>query len=750
MDNTLQEVKVKAKESFGDELEGLLVFGSRPRNEHREDSDIDLLVLFKHFVNKGKVDKFRNWFIDFQSEKNLLVDKQYPGEYISRSMLERSLLGYGFVIDDERCIKVNNLGSSDWNSFNEYRQWLACFSCPNKVLIGDPNKFDEYKARALGTVVIIVVNNLKLRDFDAYILAESLLSRGKEYLGFVDSISTRKYLENELPNVFERMVQDDRLIKNDERFNLNTEKVEDFLPMLTRDDDFRFKSNFVGKESTSETISYLKQSFDIGLKHITEADETINYKPEDEIKNQFTENIPQKGRSMNEILLEFKSKILDGSINQFNPNYIAFPDAGNAVSGLSADTLIPFINQNLISTTKSAPTGTFAEIQVINWIRELLGYQVNKFPSEASECAGMFVSGGVMANTIGLLAARCKTFPNSRSKGMSSAKVKPILIIAGPTVYHYSHIAAFWWLGMGEENIVYVKTTDKFRFDPKDLKEKIKKYNNGDTSKVVAVVCQAGDSRTTTIEDFETISNIVKNNGIWLHIDACHGGVMLFSSRLKKKLKGIENANSVSIDPHKGLCLTYPASMVLFKNVEDLKLLAKSTDITINKGSYDLGQITPFLGSKSFESLKLWFLIKNLGVEGIGKLVEYRYNLAESWQQSIDKSKYFVSLNSIELNSVVFSISPSKVRNHYPDKIISRVKLSELNKGLHNKVYADGHLCIHTFDFIDYPNVLKFDTREKIRVLGSIFGNPLTNNHDFRFIIEYMESLLEDLLANHF
>lgn len=304
---------------------------------------------------------------------------------------------------------------------------------------------------------------------------------------------------------------------------------------------------------------------------------------------------------------------------------------------------------------------TFVEIQVIQWLRELVGFSITgTYPQSALGAGGVMTASGTHANATALLVARCKSFPESRKIGLCSLKIRPILIIPPDSLYHYSHIASFWWLGLGEDNIVHVDVSKDYRIDCDDLDKKLQYYNNGVTSIVVAVICQAGDSRTTTIEDFNKIADLTTKHNVWLHVDACHGGVLLFSETHQKKMAGIERVNSVSIDPHKGLCVPYSSSVVLFRDTDDLAFIGKSTDITIQKGSYDMGQITPFIGSRPFDSLKLWLLINNLGVRGIGNLVDYRYKLAQKWFEKISLSRFFMTLNNVDLNSVVFSVSPNK------------------------------------------------------------------------------------------
>jgi len=346
-----------------------------------------------------------------------------------------------------------------------------------------------------------------------------------------------------------------------------------------------------------------------------------------------------------------------------------------------------------------------------------------------------------------ILVARCKAFPQSRKKGLYTSQIQPILIIAADTLYHYSHIASFWWLGLGEENIVFVKALSDFRLDCDDLDKKLSQYNNGKTSKVVAVVGQAGDSRTTTIEDFKKVVAITKKHNVWLHVDACHGGVLLFSKKHRHSMQGIEQANSISLDPHKGLGIPYPSSAVLFRDPKDCELISKSTDITIQRGSYDLGQITSFFGSRAFDSLKLWFLIKHFGTDGIGVLVDYRYKLAQKWVNGIKDSMFFESLNEVTLNSVVFSISSKKIQKVYPALLLDREKIGRLNKLIHDAVYQEGYLCIHTFDIVD---VAKKITAEggRLRVLGVTIGNPYTLAADFSNHIVYLDKKVKELIKS--
>lgn len=746
MNKELQIMASMVNNHFGNNLVFAVVFGSRARMEHRKNSDVDLLVVHKlSRKNITVVDAFKKDFGEYQAQLGLEIDYKYLGEYITIKDLQKSIDGYGFIKDD-KTVLIERIGKNDWNLFNEYRQWLSCLATPNICITGDKDEYNKIQHLCLKSSILLSILANYSQSFSLENIIDDLVNYGKDYLGFCSTEKTKLYLLERLPKLFEELTKEKLLTVNTSGYLPDRDLILKKFPQLLDLQELKFKENFLGINTTEETRKLIGKCVNIGIDFLINKKGTLNYYSEDEIKERFREKIPAIGSTVELILDEYKKSILDGSVHQNSPNYLAFPDTGNAVAAIMADILVAFTNQNLIATTKSAPTATFAEIQVIQWFRELVGFPlVDSFPESALEVGGIITASGTQANTTALLVARCKTFPESRKNGLGSLKVKPILIVAADTLYHYSHIASFWWLGLGEENIVYINTLKDYRLDCEDLDNKLKQYNNGVTSKVVMVISQAGDSRTTTIENFKKVAEIVKKHNVWLHVDGCHGGVLLFSKSHRERMDGIELANSISIDPHKGLCVPYPSSIVLFRDTSDLILISKSTDITIQKGSYDLGQITPFVGSRPFDSLKLWFLIKNLGVKGINQLVEYRYNLAKSWHKKILSSRFFVTLNNVELNSVVFSVSPDKLIFVYPKIKIDREFVGKLNKLIHDYVYKEGYLCIHTFDIVDAQKAVGVDSG-KLRVLGVTFGNPYTMENDFVNHISYLDDVASKLI----
>ena len=199
----------------------------------------------------------------------------------------------------------------------------------------------------------------------------------------------------------------------------------------------------------------------------------VNYKEQEKIMGDILEPIPKKGKNLEDVLAEFQTKVMDGSVNFSSPNFMAFPDCGNSLATMTGHILCAMLNQNLINSTHTSPTATFVEMTVINWLREIVGYNVIEHPKGILDVGGINVTGGVSANTIGLLLARENRFPGTISTGIQYDP-KKIKVFLPRGIGHYSIKAALGWMGLGKDNAVEVNITPGFTIDQKDLVRRIK------------------------------------------------------------------------------------------------------------------------------------------------------------------------------------------------------------------------------------------------------------------------------------
>lgn len=483
----------------------------------------------------------------------------------------------------------------------------------------------------------------------------------------------------------------------------------------------------VNKNNKAYAKKCFEKAVDIGLEFKTEQDVTKEH-----LDRTFLEDVselPVKESDTETILEEFKNKILPYCTNFSNEKFTGFPDAGNSISGITGAILSDFLQQNLINSSFCAPAATFMEIAVIKWLREIIGYQVNKIEN-IWDVGGIITYGGTGSNTTAMLLARENFHNNTMIEGVTDPQKYKIIIPKG--IGHYSIRSASMWIGCGD-NVIEVDTND-FKYDLKKLKLALEE-NKG---KVMCVVVYVGDSRTMTIDNLKEIYEIVKScdKNIWLHADACHGFSLAFSKKLKYKLDGLELYDSISTDPHKVLAIPYCISALLVKDPQKMKLITSTSDLIMQE-DFAYGQITPFIGSKSWISLKLWFAMKSFGIEGYGRLIENRCNMANYLKSQIEKSNNFIVLNDVNINSVVFMYVKDK-------KNLSNINIDELNQKnleLYDKIMKEGKYYLHKFSIPDNKGIIKKDAI--LYPLRYMSGNDNITKDDINEMLSYINNLAE-------
>ncbi|KAI0965720.1 pyridoxal phosphate-dependent transferase [Xylaria arbuscula] len=159
------------------------------------------------------------------------------------------------------------------------------------------------------------------------------------------------------------------------------------------------------------------------------------------------------------------------------------------------------------------------------------------------------------------------------------------------------------WLSLSEKTVVRVPIDEIFRMRLSALERIIDdQRRRGDY--VLACVAYGGDSRSMRIDNLDSLAIVSAKQSVQFHVDACHGSQLAFSELHRRKLRGIERTDSITIGSHKVLWIPNTCSFSLFEESQSLANVATSLDLIL-KISWSLGQITSFVGSKAFNSLKL-------------------------------------------------------------------------------------------------------------------------------------------------
>lgn len=477
------------------------------------------------------------------------------------------------------------------------------------------------------------------------------------------------------------------------------------------------------KSNKQEARAYFRKILDLGIDFKLQDIVTRKQLSVESGKKLIT-SLPDEGSSPDAVLDEFVENILPYCTNFSSPTFMGFPDSGNSVASIGGALLYNFLQQNLINQSFCGPSATFIEIAVIQWLRNTVGYPSAKNINNIWDVGGVITPGGTSSNTIGVMLARENKFPNSMQTGVVDPDKCWLIVPKG--IGHYSVKSAQMWVGCGSR-LIEVETKD-FRYNIDELKKKLEE-NKG---KVMCVVAYAGDSRTMTVDHFSEVAAVVKSydKNIWLHADACHGFSLGFSDKLRYKINGIEEFDSITMDPHKVLVTPYTISALLVKDPKKFKSITSKSDLIMQE-EFAFGQITPFLGSRPWDSLKLWFVMKNLGKKGLSEIIEKRHELAKYLADRLRKDSDFILLNEVEINSVAFMYTKDLDFDDLE-------KVNTISKEIHKKIIKEGKYHLHQFSIPDSGKIKK---NEILYPLRFMCGNPNTTKKEVDEMIEYVRSL---------
>jgi glutamate/tyrosine decarboxylase-like PLP-dependent enzyme len=263
------------------------------------------------------------------------------------------------------------------------------------------------------------------------------------------------------------------------------------------------------------------------------------------------------------------------------------------------------------------------------------------------------------------------------------------------------------------------------------------------------VVAVAGNCRTSSIDDLSSIAELCRKHGVWFHVDACHGGSLLFSRSLREDLVGIEQSDSVSLDPHKGLFVGYPLSYLLVRDGATLARFCRYPDKVEDPTVFDLGLITPFFGSRPFTSLKLWLLIKHLGLDGLESVVESRKRVYLKCVALMEETGKFLLLNDADFYRSAFVYYPQQLREFFHKYSVEPSKRAQLISRYTAEFaeisYRKGKAVFDLFSLQDLSNRLGNGTEVKYQVMGMSIGHPHIDQKAFDDVREVINSVAHDV-----
>lgn len=393
-----------------------------------------------------------------------------------------------------------------------------------------------------------------------------------------------------------------------------------------------------------------------------------------EMDKLFSEEAPENSMPATEVLNFVLENVMKQSNVMTHPKSYAFvPGPSNYISVMS-DTLATGFNIFAGGWVGSAGAAGI-EITTLNWMLKLFNFPVKKG-------GGIFTSGGSMANLTALATARKIKCGEDFSKG----------IIYLSDQAHSSNIKAINILGFKKEQVRIIPTDLEFKFYINKLKNAIAR-DKIEGLNPFCLIASSGTTNTGTVDPLEELADICKMENIWLHVDGAFGAAAILAKDGKKLLKGIEKADSLTVDPHKWLFQPYEIGCLLVRDHRWLKgtFTEKPVylrDIEGNESEinfYDHGiELT-----RHFRALKFYMSIKTFGLKAFREAIDYNINLAERVEAELRNSDTWEIVSPATLAIINFRYNPLK--ENLPEK-----KIDLINQKIATKMMASGEALLVT------------------------------------------------------
>jgi aromatic-L-amino-acid decarboxylase len=346
-----------------------------------------------------------------------------------------------------------------------------------------------------------------------------------------------------------------------------------------------------------------------------------------ELARSLVEPLPESGRPHGELLDLLFERVVTKGFNTAGPGYLAYIPGGGIVHSAVADFIANAVNR-YVGVFAAAPGLAQIEANVVRWFCDIVGY-----PATAG---GILTSGGSLANFSAVVTARRELLPDDFLSGVLYASDQ----------IHHSVAKAAMLAGFPEENVRLVPSDESFRIRIDALAAAVR-VDREAGRRPFLVVGSAGTTNTGAVDDLDGLADLCGRESLWLHVDAAYGGFFLLTEEGRRKLAGIPRADSVVLDPHKGLFLPYGTGSLLVRDRETLRRAhALSADymppMQNDPDLVDFNLISPEL-SRDWRGLRVWLPI---AMHGIGP---FRRNLEEKLELTRWATGELATIRGIEI-----------------------------------------------------------------------------------------------------
>ena len=375
--------------------------------------------------------------------------------------------------------------------------------------------------------------------------------------------------------------------------------------------------------------------------------------------------LPKSGANAGTLVDRAADLMFDHSLFNAHPRFWGYVTSSAAPIGILGEMLGSAANPNCGAWLLS-PMASEIEGQTIRWIAEMLSYP--------TDCGGLFVSGGNMANIVGFLAGRAaKGGAGIRSKGVEGTRLRA-----------YCSAETHTWIqkaadisGLGTDSVRWIAVDSDFKIDLQALKARIRAdIDAGD--KPFLVVGNAGTVSTGAVDDLKALAEVCREFDVWFHVDGAYGALAAVAPDAAALFTGLGDADSLAVDPHKWLYAPLEAGCALVRDVSKLRDAFSYHPAYYHFGVeatnyFDLGP----QNSRGFRALKVWLALQQVGREGYAQMISDDMRLSRAMYDSVARHP--------ELEAMTQSLSIATFR-YVPSDLHRDVDASEYLNALNQEL----------------------------------------------------------------
>jgi glutamate/tyrosine decarboxylase-like PLP-dependent enzyme len=393
------------------------------------------------------------------------------------------------------------------------------------------------------------------------------------------------------------------------------------------------------------------------------------------VKEAFRRPVPHGPEDIEKVYEEFCRLVLPYPTGNIHPRFWGWVMGNGTPFAMLADMLAAGINLN---QGGGAQAGNLVEMQVIDWCKELMG-----FPAGAS---GLLVSGGSMANLVGLTVARnAKAGFDIRAEGVQGSPRRMTMYASSEV--HSSVQKGVEILGLGSKALRLIPVNENYEIDVEALRRKIKE-DRAEGAQPVCVIGCAGTVNTGAFDDLEALAGVCQEQKLWFHVDGAFGALASLAPELRSLVRGMEAADSIAFDMHKWMYLPYEVGCTLVRDGDThRRAFALTPEYLEHHSTRGIAGSDIWLSdygvqlSRGFRALKVWMSIKEHGISKFARLI----------RQNVEQARYLEGLVRRDPRLELVAPVPSNiVCFRYVGTRPDAVGLNDLNKELLLRLHESG------------------------------------------------------------